>query len=293
MNGDPGASLESGGASQDFLEIARDLRSARNLVYQLTLRDIRVRYKQAAMGFAWALLAPLLIVAAGVILRVAMLHMAGQPFQPALIATVVVKGLAWSFFAGAVGFSTTALTGNVALISKVYFPRTALTLSVVLACAFDSLIASVFMAVLLPMIGWRPGFAVLWVPVIVALLFLFTLATSLFISCANLFYRDVKYITQSLLTFGILFTPVFFEPGVLGARSIPWQMLNPLAPLLEGLRLSAISGHNLLTPIVQASNGAVVWTPLYLLYSALVAIGGLAASALLFHRAQYQFAEYV
>jgi lipopolysaccharide transport system permease protein len=123
-------------------------------------------------------------------------------------------------------------------------------------------------------------------------LFVLTLAAGLFISCANLFFRDVRYITQLLITFGIFFTPVYYEPAALGARWITPQMLNPLSPILEGLRLSMVDGHNLFVTLRQASDGAVIWSPLYLGYSMLWAFGGLVLAALLFHRAQYRFAEY-
>lgn len=277
----------------DYREIVRDLASARGLIYQLTLRDIKVRYKQALMGFGWAILSPLLIVSAGVIVRIAMLHLSGQRIDASTISGIVVKGLGWSFFAATLGFSTTALTGNAALISKVYFPRETLPISVVLASAFDSLIGTTAMAIILTIMGWRPTMAALWMVLLAALLFVLTLAASLLVSCANLFYRDAKYIAQLFITFGIFFTPVFFEPALLGARWVPWQMLNPLAPLLEGLRLSVVEGHNLLVPIVQASDGALVWSPAYLAYSAAVAIVGLLVSVIVFHRAQYEFAEYV
>jgi ABC-type polysaccharide/polyol phosphate export permease len=113
------------------------------------------------------------------------------------------------------------------------------------------------------------------------------------VSCGNLFYRDVKHIVQLLISFGIFFTPVFYEPAILGGRWIPLQMLNPLSPILEGLRLSVADGHNLFVTITQAADGAVVWTPLYLCYSMVWAFGGLCLSAVIFHRAQYRFAEYV
>ena len=128
------------------------------------------------------------------------------------------------------------------------------------------------------------------------LILMFTAATALFISCANLFFRDVKYIVQVLLTFGIFFTPVFFEPRMFGQLGGRLMLLNPLAPLLEGLRLSIVHGHNLVTPLVTASaNGASfpTWSPWYLAYSAAWAIIGLIASALIFHRAEAVFAEYV
>lgn len=280
------------GVLHDLREIVSDLSHARGLIYQLTLRDIRVRYKQALMGFAWAILSPLLIVAAGVIVRVALLHMAGKSFELSAASAIVVKGLAWGFFASAIGFATTSLTGNAPLISKVYFPRETLPLSVILASTFDSLIGAAAMLLLLPFLGWQPSWAVLWVPLLAVLLFTFTLGAGLLISCANLFFRDVKYITQLLVTFGIFFSPVYYEPSVLGPRWIVPQMLNPIAPILEGLRLSAVDGHNLLTTITQA-DGAVIWSPAYLAYSAVWAFGGLIVSALIFHRSQFRFAEYV
>ncbi len=280
------------GVLHDLKEVVHDIRHSRGLIYQLTLRDIRVRYKQALMGFAWAILSPLLIVAAGVVVRVALLHMAGQRFEIATATAIIVKGLAWGFFAAAIGFATSALTGNAPLISKVYFPRETLPLSVILASTFDSMIGIVAMSVALPFFGWRPHWAVLWAPLLALVLFTFTLASGLLISCANLFYRDVKYITQLLVTFGIFFTPVFYEPSVLGGKWIAWQMLNPLSPILEGLRLSVVDGHNLLTTLTQA-DGSVIWSPMYLAYSMVWAFGGLVVSALIFHRAQFRFAEYV
>jgi ABC-type polysaccharide/polyol phosphate export permease len=132
--------------------------------------------------------------------------------------------------------------------------------------------------------------------VLLALLILFTAAACLALSCANLFFRDVKYIVQVLLTFGIFFTPVFFEPRMFGQLGGRLMLLNPLAPLLEGLRLSIVHGHNLATPLVTtAANGASfpAWSPWYLVYSAAWAVLGLVASALMFHRAEAVFAEYV
>jgi ABC-type polysaccharide/polyol phosphate export permease len=131
--------------------------------------------------------------------------------------------------------------------------------------------------------------------VILGLLVLFTIATSLFLSCANLFFRDVKYVVQVLLTFGIFFTPVFFDASMFGPVAGPLAMLNPMAPLLEGLRLAVVEGHDLLTPLEVVVRGATVtaWSPWYLAYGALWAIGGLLVSAVVFHRSELLFAEYV
>jgi ABC-type polysaccharide/polyol phosphate export permease len=277
---------------EDLREIVRDLRASRSLIAQLTLRDIKVRYKQALMGFAWAVLSPVLIIAAGIVVRLAIARMSGRPLELNELAGVVVKGLAWGFVTGAIGFATTALTGNAHLITKIYFPRETLPLSIVLASTFDSLVGATALGLILPIAGWRPTLAALWFLVLALVLFTLTLGVALIVSCANLFFRDVKYIVQVLITFGVFFTPVFYEPAVFGGRWISAQMINPLSPLLEGLRLSVVQGHNLLRPLIQA-DGTLIWTPGYLYWSAGCAVVALLGGALLFHRAHFRFAEYV
>jgi len=167
-----------------------------------------------------------------------------------------------------------------------------LPLAATLGQAFDALIGACVLVLVLPFLDVHLSMALLWVPLLVLLLFLLTVAASLFLSCANLFFRDVKYMVQVMLMFGIFFTPVFFDPAMMGRRLAGLIMLNPLSPLLEGLRLAVVQQHDLLVPIV-ASDGIVVWSPLYLAYAALWAVLGLAASAMIFHRSEFVFAEYI
>ena len=134
----------------------------------------------------------------------------------------------------------------------------------------------------------------LWVPVLALLLVLFTTAVGVFLSCANLFFRDVKYIVQVLLTFGIFFTPVLFDASMVGPSGSRLVMLNPLSPLLEGLRLCVVHGHNLIEPLILVgANGQAIlaWTPWYLGYGLVWSVGGLLAALLLFHRLEFLFAE--
>src|SRR3569833_780065 len=109
-------------ALEDLREIVRDLRASRSLIAQLTLRDIKVRYKQVIMGFAWAILSPVLIIAAGVVVRLAISSMANRPLELTELTGIVVKGVAWGFVTGAIGFATTSLNGNSQLNTKVYIP---------------------------------------------------------------------------------------------------------------------------------------------------------------------------
>ena len=290
------ASAAPRGRLGELGEIFLDFWRYRELLVQLAKRDIRIRYKQAAMGFAWAILMPIVVVGAGVLVRYAMATISHTTLNLSSIAGLAVKSLPWSFFVGSLGFSVASLTGNANLVSKIYFPREVLPLSVTLAQGFDTLIGSMVVTVMVAALGVTPSWQLLWVPVLVVLLFCVTMAVGLFVSCANLFFRDVKYIVQVMVTFGIFFTPVLFEPTMFGPVGAPLMMLNPLAPLIEGFRLAIIDHHNLLATLVTTTPaGASVldWTPWYLAYSVVWAVGGLAASLLLFHRLEFVFAEYI
>ncbi len=276
----------------ELREAIAELWRFREMLYQLTLRDIRIRYKQAIIGFGWAIVMPALVVLSGCLLRLALSQATGARLRLASVAALAVKALPWSFFVGTISAATSSLTGNLQLVTKVYFPRAVLPLAATLGQAFDAAIGTIVVFLVIPFLDVGVSSALLWVPVLAALLFLFTVASSLFLSCANLFFRDVKYIVQLFLTFGILFTPVFFEPAATGAKFAPIVMLNPLAIIVEGLRLAIVEQHDLLAPLATAA-GVVVWSPAYLAYAALWAVGGLAASAALFHRSEFVFAEYV
>lgn len=274
-------------------EIATDIWQYRELLYQLTLRDIRVRYKQTVMGFFWAIFMPALIVMAGLLVKYAIAHFSGTSVELQSVTGLTVKALPWAFFVGAIGFGTSSLVGNVNLVTKVYFPRLVLPLSTTLAQAFDSSIGAIALAAVLPFLGISFTLQLLWVPVLVLLLFVFTAGICISLSCANLFFRDVKYIVQVMLMFGIFFTPVFFEPEMFGSAGAWMLMLNPLSPFLEGLRLSIVEGHNLIAPMFAAAEPQVVtWSPWYLLYAVVSSVGIFLTSTVIFHRFEPVLAEY-
>lgn len=280
---------------RDLAEGARETWRARNLVFQLTVRDIRIRYKEAVMGFAWAIVMPVLVILSGLIVRMALSTAAGGAVDRVVVLALAVKALAWGFFAGAVGTGTQSVTGSAHLVTKIYFPRAVLPLSATLSQGFDTCIATLALLLALPWLGATVSPALLWVPLLVLLLVGLTLTVNLVLSCANVFFRDVKYMVQVMLTFGIFFTPVFFDASMVGQRGVKFLMLNPLAPILEGLTLVVSKGHNLSEPLVVLVNQVpvTVWVPEYLLYSAAWAIGGLIVSAWLFRRGEALIAEFV
>jgi ABC-type polysaccharide/polyol phosphate export permease len=267
----------------------------RGLVYELMRRDIRVRYKQAVMGMFWAVLMPMLIVAAGALVRVAMAFVGGRPIVADEVVSIAIKAVPWAFFVGALGFGINSLTGNANLLTKIYFPREVLPLASTLAQTVDSSIGLSTLLVVSLLVGVNFGLTALWAIPLLFMLVAFTAGSTLVVGCANLFFRDVKYIVQVLLSFGIFFTPVFFEPQMFGPLGARLMMLNPLAPILEGLRLSVVYEHNLVWPLIEMGRkgGTVVWSPWYFAYSAVWSIVMLMGGLLIFHRNESKFAEYV
>jgi lipopolysaccharide transport system permease protein len=212
------------------------------LLMMITSREIMIRYKQSVMGFLWALLMPSLLVLAGLIVRAAVSRLAGKPMAVDAVPSMVVKALPWAFFVTAIRLSTNSLTGNSNLVTRSKCPRIVFPLSAILSSLFDFSVASVPAIIVLALIGVPVTFQLLWViPLFIVLVFMVT-SIGIVLATANLFYRDVKYLVEVFLMFAIFFTPVLFEADVLGEWR-PWILLNPVAPLLEGLYAAVARGR--------------------------------------------------
>jgi ABC-type polysaccharide/polyol phosphate export permease len=259
-----------------MLKFLRALRTHRDLLLMLTWRDIRIKYKQSVMGFMWALLMPMLIVAAGLVVKLGLSRVSGRPVQTVQLATVTLKALPWAFFVGAIRFATTSLTANVSLVTKVAFPRAVFPLAATLSALFDFSVASVVVIAALCVARVGVSLQLFWVPVLLALIIAQTAGLALLLGAANLFFRDVKYIVEVVMTFAIFFTPVFYEAEMFG-RWGQILMLNPVAPILEGLN-AAVVHHRTPDP---------GWT----IYAAGWAVGLMVIGPVIFQRLEPQFAE--
>lgn len=244
----------------------------------LTWREIKIKYKQSVMGLLWAVFMPTIIVAAGMLIRVAMSKMAGTEVSPDHLASISVKALPWAFFVGALRFTTNSLTGNANLLTKINCPRIAFPVSAVLSALFDLVIAIIPLIAVLAWCGVTPSLALVWVPLLLTLLVLLVTGLGIAFAAANLFYRDIKYIVEVILTFAIFFTPVLYEADMLGTWQ-SWVLLNPVAPILEGLR----------SAVVLSTTPDLPW----LLYSAVVSIVVFVAGWQLFHHLEPTFADNV
>jgi lipopolysaccharide transport system permease protein len=217
----------------------REVLDRRDLLYMITWREIRLKYKQTVMGTLWAVLMPLVIVGAGLVLRFAFAKVSGTPLALSDLTSVTVKAAPWAFFVSALRFGTNSLVANTDLITKVYLPRVIFPLAAVFSQLVDFLIAGAVVSLFLVVVG--AGFSVhlLWLPVLLAPLIVLAMALAILLSAASLFFRDVKYIVEVFLTFAIFFTPVFYDSSLFGPWA-PLLLLNPVSPLLEGLSTAVI-----------------------------------------------------
>ena len=256
----------------------RDLWRHRDLLYMITWREIKVKYKQSVMGVLWAVLIPIFIVSAGMVVRYAYALASGDPLSPADLAGVTVKAVPWAFFVSALRFGANSLIANTNLVTKIYMPREIFPLAAVLSSLLDFLIASGVLVVVLVLARVGVSAQLLWVPALVLVLVVFTVALALLLSAASLFFRDVKYLVDVFLMFAIFFTPVFFQAEMFGQWSLV-LMLNPVAPVLEGLY----------TVIVLHQSPPLHW----LAYSAAVAVVTCVTAIAFFKRVEPYFAESV
>jgi len=175
-----------------------------------------------------------LIVIAGVVVRYGYSLASHSELKTADIASVAVKSLPWAFLVSSVRFGCNSLIGaNQNLVTKIYFPREIFPLAAVTASLFDFLVASLALAIFLFVIGIGWSYYLFCIPFLLLNMVILASGIAMVVSAASLFFRDVKYLVEVVLTFGIFFTPVFYNVSMFGDKA-KWLLLNPAAPILEG-----------------------------------------------------------
>ena len=226
-----------------MIDAIRELYARRDLLYILTWREIKVRYKQSVMGLLWAVLMPLVIVCAGVVVRYAFSRVSGTPLAMSDLTAVTVKAAPWAFFVAALRFGTNSLVTNSNLVTKVYMPRLAFPISAVCGQLLDLAVAGIVIAVVLTAAQTGISLQLLWVPALIVCLIFMAIGFAVILAAASLFFRDVKYLVDVFLTFAIFFTPVFYESSLFGEWA-PLVLVNPVSPLLEALTSAVIQHHS-------------------------------------------------
>lgn len=255
----------------------RDLWRYRELAGFLAWRDIKVRYKQAVLGIAWAVIQPAIQT---ILLTFVFGKLANMPSGDVPYPLIVLCGLLpWQLFTGAFNGASGSLVGNSHLISKVYFPRLLVPISALAVALVDFL---VMLAIALPLVlifvGW-PSWHLLALPFFVLLALLIALGAGLWITALTVKYRDFRFITPFILQIGVFVTPVGYRTD-----SLPnWRdllALNPLSGVVDGMRWSLLGGR---TELYVPGLGV----------SMLVAVILIATGVWYFRRTERQFADII
>ena len=229
----------------------RDLWRYRELMSFLAWRDIAVRYRQTAIGVAWAVIRPALTL----LVFVAFRRMAGlrQDVVPDVVL-VLAAVLPWQFFSSALAEASTSLIGNTGLISKVYFPRLIIPLSAVATAVVDFAITLVMLAVVMAAYGVQPDIRVITLPLFIALCALLALGLGLLLAALTVAYRDFRYVVPFAIQLGLFASPVAFETSQVPERWRALYALNPLVGIIDGFRWSLLGGRAALDPAVLAAS---------------------------------------
>jgi len=257
----------------DCREMISEQFEYRELLYQMTVRDLLLRYKQTVMGVGWAVFMPLINTAVFSVIftRVATLE------TPVPYPVFAFCGLwVWNLFASALRFSVTSLTGNTNLVSKVYFPREIFPFSAVIVCLVDFAVGSIVLVGLMLWYHVPVGFHLLWLPVVIVVHVVFTTAVALALSMSNLFYRDVKYLFEVVLPVWMFASPVVYPVDQIGGLVGDLMRLNPMTPIIDAYR----------TVILLNAPPPALFGP-----AAAFAVFALIAAWLVFHRMEFEFAE--
>lgn len=234
----------------------RELWEYRELLWFLVWRDVKVRYKQTALGASWAILQP---VATMVVFSLFFGRLAGMPSDglpyPVFSFAALVP---WTFFSQGLSQSANSLVGSQNLITKVYFPRLAIPIASVLAGLIDFALAFVVLIGMMLFYGIVPGHAVAALPGLLLLALVTALGAGLWLSALNVQFRDVRYIVPFLTQLWLFVTPIAYPSSLLGE---PWRTvygLNPMAGVVEGFRWALLGTARPPGSMLAASTVAAV-----------------------------------
>lgn len=259
---------------RDLREMFTELRDYRDLLLLMTQRTYILQYRRAVMGMGWAIFMPVIntVVFTLIFTRVARID-TGVPYP--LFAYCGL--LPWNIFSVSLKNSVSGLVTNKALLTKVYFPREIFPFSTMLVSAVDFAVGLSIVAAMMIYYQVPLSVTALFLPVIFAVQLMFTGGLAMLLAPANLYYRDVKYILDVLLAVGMFTTPVVYPTRHLGGVVGYLLQFNPLAPIIDGYRAVLLRGE--LPQAVPFTAAAAVSLCLF------------AVGWIVFHRAEYAFAE--
>lgn len=256
----------------------RELWIYRELLFFLTWRDIKIRYKQTVVGAAWAIIQPFMTMVVFSLFfgNLAKVPSDGIPYPIFTYAALVP----WTFFANGLTLASNSLVGNSQLLKKVYFPRLVIPISSVTAGLIDFGLAFVVLLGMMLVYGISPTLNILWLPAFALLTFVTALGVSLWLSALNVMFRDIRFVVPFLVQFWLFATPIAYPSSLIQnplLRAV--YGLNPMAGVVEGFRW-ALLGQN------TAPDGVII-------ASSIAAVAVLIGGAFYFRRMERTFADVV
>jgi len=249
----------------------------RELLYFLSWRDVKVRYKQTALGAAWAILQPLMTMLVFSLFfgKLGKIPSDGLPYPLFVFAALVP----WMFFANGLAQASNSLVQNAAMRKKIYFPRLIIPLSNVAAGAVDFMVAFIVLLGMMLYYGILPTANVIWLPLFLILEIATALGIGLWLAAMNVQFRDIRYLLPFLTQFWLFATPIAYPSSLLGE---PWRTVygvNPMVGVIEGFRWALLGTRTSPGPIIAVSS--------------LVALLVLVTGAYYFKRMEKTFADVV
>lgn len=254
----------------------RELWQYHELLYFFTWRDVKIRYKQTALGFLWAIIQPLFMMVIFTLFfgNLAKIPSEGIPYPLFNFAAL----LPWTLFAEGLLRSTTSMVTNANIMTKVYFPRLIMPISGILSPLVDFAVAFVILIIMIVFFGFLPTIAIVLLPLFILLAILTSLSVGLWLSALNVKYRDFQYTIPFLIQIWLFASPVVYPSSLLPEQFRLLYGLNPMAGVIEGFRW-ALLGTNPPEAMIMVSVGVVI----------LLLVGGL----FYFRRMEQYFADVV
>ncbi len=262
----------------------------RELIWNLVVRDLKVRYRNSVLGVLWSLLNPILMMVVFTLVFTVMTPYSDVKKFPVFVLLAI---LPWNFFSSSVIGSIQSIVGNASLVNKVYFPREILPISVVLANLINFLIALIVLFALIlvfriPITGWA-----LMLPAVMVVQLVFTIGFCMIMAAANVFYRDTQVIMEVVMLAWFFMTPIFYSAAILpesheiagmSFNVARWvRILNPMASIIANYR----------TILYGAGNGGSAPEPYFFVRTLLTSLGILAIGSFIFYRYSRRFGEEV
>jgi lipopolysaccharide transport system permease protein len=245
--------IEAGRSEQQYWQ---DLWHYRELFYFLAWRDILVRYKQTAIGIAWALIRPFLtmVVFTAIFSGLAKLPSGGTPY-PILVFSAM---LPWQLFSNSLSECSNSLIANANLLSKVYFPRLIVPTSAIVVSFVDFMVSGIILIGLMAWYNFVPTWRILFLPLFIIFACLASMGAGLWLAALNVKYRDFRYIVPFIVQFGLYISPVGFSSSIVPTE---WQLLyslNPMVGVIDGFRWAILSSDTKLNLLGLGISIAIV-----------------------------------